>query len=198
MTSGGQWVSLGSEEGECLVVPQSLAFPRRLVCECSMSGTTNGMDRAVRHGAPPYCSPLSLCTGRSLCPTGWGPELPCSPDLAPRAAASPAPAFYTCLAGSGRIWPGCKPWVSSKGGCRLCTGRTWTPVHPWSQWPPPPAWSRKAIPGSLRERTERKETCTSHIWTSFSLLPLISVQLRDTCDKKKLLEKWKQQLFKKK
>lgn len=165
-TRGGQWVSLGAEEGEVLAVPQSASISTTAalhcgpVCVCSMSLTTNSMDWLVRHGAPPYCSPLSLCTGRSLCPTGWGPGPPCSPDSAPWEAASPAPAFYMCLAGSGRIWPGCKPWVSSIDGCRLCTGRTWTPVHLWSRWPPPLAWSRKAIPGSLRDRgRDRKETC---------------------------------------
>lgn len=69
------------------------------------SGAKEETTRAskVRRGAPPCSSPLSLCTGRSLCPTGWEPAPPCTPGWAPAEAASPAPAFYTCPAGSGRI-----------------------------------------------------------------------------------------------
>lgn len=95
----------------------------------SMCTTTNGTDSGVRHEAPPYCSPLFLCTGRSLCLTDWGPEPLCSPDSAPLGGASPVDTFYMSLDGSAHIWPGCTPWVSSIDGCRLCTGRTWKPVH---------------------------------------------------------------------
>lgn len=135
-TRGGHWVILGSEEGECLVVPESPSVSMAAtlhcgpLCVCSMRITTNGLDWVVRHGAPPYCSPLSLCTGRSLCLTGSGPEPPCSQDSSPQEVASPARAFYTCLADSGHIWRGCKLSVSSIDGCRLYTGRTWTPVRP--------------------------------------------------------------------
>lgn len=113
----------------------------------------------VRPGACPCSIPLSLCAGRSLFLTESEPELPCSPSLAPPEEVSPAWAFYMFPAGSGRIWPGCKPLVSAIDECRLCTGRTWTPVRLWSQWPPPPVWSRKATPGFLKWDTEtRKNT----------------------------------------
>lgn len=105
---------------------------------------------AVRPGACPCSTPLSLCTGRSLCLTESEPELPCSLSLALPEEVSPAWAFYVSLAGSGHIWPGCKPLASAIDECRLCTGRTWTPVRLWSQWPPLPVWSRKATPGFLR------------------------------------------------
>lgn len=109
---------LPSEKGE----RRALLFPPASFCKHKWGGLWNEL--CVRRGGPPYCILLFLCTGRSLCPTGWGPVPPCSPGSAPWVGASPAPTFYTCPAGSARIWHGCRPWVSSIDGCRPCTGRT--------------------------------------------------------------------------
>lgn len=146
-----------------------------------------------RPGACPCSSPLSLCTGTSLCPTESEPELPCSPSLAPPEEVSPVWAFYMSLAGSGHIWPGCKPLVSAIDECRLYTGRTWRPVRLWTRWPPPPAWSRKATPGFLRRENETKKSTQVkkskkslaliyfHKYCCFLFNYLFKVMLTSTC-----------------
>lgn len=67
------------------------------------------VDQAITRARSPYCSPLSLCTGKSLCPTAPARVPLYSPSLAPEVRAYQKRSFYRSLGGSAHILLCCRP-----------------------------------------------------------------------------------------
>lgn len=65
--------------------------------------------RAITRAGSPYCSPLSLCTGKSLCPTAPARAPLYSPSWAPEERAYQKHSFYRSLDGSAHILLCCRP-----------------------------------------------------------------------------------------
>lgn len=65
--------------------------------------------QAIRRAGSPYYSPLSLCTGKSLCPTAPARAPLYSPSWAPEERAYQKRSFYRSLGGSAHILLCCRP-----------------------------------------------------------------------------------------
>lgn len=87
-------------------VSRSMRRPSR-----SSRGVGEGIcgPRAITRAGSPYCSPLSLCTGKSLCPTAPARAPLYSPSWAPEERAYQKHSFYRSLGGSAHILLCCRP-----------------------------------------------------------------------------------------
>ncbi len=124
-------------QSQTVLVPGAVWHPRVSRSMREPSRSSRGEEgvyvgQAIRRAGSPYRSPLSLCTGKSLCPTAPARAPLYSPSWAPEERAFQKHSFYRSLGGSAHILLCCRPWVSSTTGCRPCIARTWTPVRQWS------------------------------------------------------------------
>lgn len=101
-------------ESQTVLVPGAVWHPRVSRSMRRPSRSSRGEEgvyvgQAIRRAGSPCCSPLSLCTGKSLCPTSPARAPLYSPSWAPEERAYQKRSFYRSLGGSAHILLCCRP-----------------------------------------------------------------------------------------
>lgn len=101
-------------QSQTVLVPGAMWHPRVSRSMRRPSRSSRGEEgvyvgQAIRRAGSPYYSPLSLCTGKSLCPTAPARAPLYSPSWAPEERAYQKRSFYRSLGGSAHILLCCRP-----------------------------------------------------------------------------------------